>query len=1078
MAVFDLEAILRLNTQPYEESLKQAGNDAKSFDGGGGLTKAAMVGGAALAATGAALVGFGKTSVDTGKEFDSSMSQIAATLGYTTDDIKNDTNGAGKNFEALRKKALQMGSETNFSASQAAEGLNILAMSGYDAEESMDMIEDVLHLAAAGSMDMASAAQYVSGSMKGFADETKDSGYYANLMAKGATLANTSVSQLGEAMSSGSATAAAYNQDAESMTIALLRLAEQGEAGSAAGTALSAAMKDLYTPTDQAKKALNDLGVEVYNENGEARDFNDVVNDLTTAMEGMTDEEANAYKQSIFGIQGLRAYNKMAVTSTKTQGKWAKALSSASEGAGEAAKQYNTMTDNLQGDVDIWKSAVDGFKIAVSDNLMPSIRDFVKFGSDSVGKFTKAFTEGGLPGLATEVGNALSELIKKIGEKLPSFVSAGANLLTSLLNGIIEALPGIASTATDVVVSLAEHIGENLPKLIPKAAEAIVTIAQGLADNADKLIDAAAKAFKGLIDGLSKAMPIIIKALPKILKTLAKAVGDNLGTIIQTVAPALIAKKAGTAVFNGLKSGIGGIKDKVVSFMKGPAGPIVAISGAIFGLGVAIANAMDEAYETAYNSAKELTTSEQTLADAINDEKDRWADVKTARKDAAANVEIEVGKYKSLWQQLEKIVDKNGKVKKGYEDQAKLITGELSDALDIEIGYIGDQIDGYENLRDAIDKAIERKEAELILAANEQDYIDAIKGKKDAAVKLASAEKALADQEKKVEDAAAKVAEVQKKINKLDEDGMRGTYDYQASYQALETELSNAQGELDGAKEKLDDLTETYETAKDNLQNYNTTISNFDALQSAVASGGIEELRDALFNLNNSFITAESGTAESLGKQTEEYQKAYSEMLGIVKETGSEAAKQAAEESKALVEKSIKELMKLDPQAAKQFKLMLATTKSYYKDFKTAGGNLAQGIADGLKGKSYIIDNAARNVMTNSLIAAKKISRISSPSRVWRDEIGKMLGEGLAVGLEDSEGLVQSAAENLLTAAEPDYGYDTEYEMSGATGEGGYGAGQITINVYGAEGQDVGALADEISIRLQKMYRREVAKYA
>ena len=94
------------------------------------------------------------------------------------------------------------------------------------------------------------------------------------------------------------------------MTLALLRLAEQGEVGSAAGTALAAAMKNIYTPTDQARDALDELGVSAYDSSGNARDFNTVVNELAEALSGMTDEEANAYKQTIFGIQGLNAYNK------------------------------------------------------------------------------------------------------------------------------------------------------------------------------------------------------------------------------------------------------------------------------------------------------------------------------------------------------------------------------------------------------------------------------------------------------------------------------------------------------------------------------------------------------------------------------------------------------------------------------------------------------------------------------------------------------------------------------------------------------------------------------------------------
>lgn len=428
-----------------------------------------------------------------------------------------------------------MGAATNFSAAQAAEGLNILAMSGFDAAQSMEMIEDVLHLAAAGSMDMASAAGYISGAMKGFNDETKDSVYYADLMAKGATLANTSVSQLGEAMASGASGAAAYGQSAESMTVALLRLAEQGEVGSAAGTALAAAMKDLYTPSDQAASALAELGVAAY-ENGQALDFNEIVNNLSEALSGMSDEEANAYKQTIFGIQGLRAFNQMTVTSTEKQNEWADALANA---AGEASKQYDTMTDNLQGDLDILSSAMDGLKIAVSDQLTPTLREFTQFASDSIGKVTAAFKEGGIEGAMDALAPILSDGIAMITEKIPDFIDAGMRLLSALGQGIMDNLPQLTQAATEIILMLIQYIIDALPKFVEAAIQIVATLANGIAealptlipaivdmvmqivqaliDNAPLLLDAALQLITGLAQGLLDALPVLIQALPGII---------------------------------------------------------------------------------------------------------------------------------------------------------------------------------------------------------------------------------------------------------------------------------------------------------------------------------------------------------------------------------------------------------------------------------------------------------------------------------------------------------------------------------------------------------------------------------
>ena len=571
MSLMVLDAKLSLNSSEFNEKLKEAGGNFTK-----GLKNAATLGAKAIGVATAAAGAFGLSALKVGGEFDSSMSQIAATLGYTTEDIKNNVDGAGDAFEALREKAKEMGATTNFSASQAADGLNILAMSGYDANQSMEMIEDVLHLAAAGAMDMGQAAAYVSGTMKGFNDDTKDAGYYADLMAKGATLANTNVSQLGEAMTAGAAGASAYKQSADSMTLALLRLAEQGETGSAAGTALAAAMKNLYTPTASATKALEELGVSAYDSEGKTRDFNDVVNDLDSALNAVgenglpkyTEAQKNALKQSIFGIQGLDAYNKMIVTGAEKQAEWADALASASEGAGEVAKQYNTMTDNLQGDIDIWKSALDGFKIAVSDKFMPAARNIVQFGSSALSELTKAFEEGGIEAAVGKLGDIFSDGLGMIIKALPQAISIGTDLVVNIVNGLIKAVPTLLEAVPEIVTSLYDGlknavpklkeagsdlfntlltgIKEEFPQMIPIAMNAIMEFSGSLRETASTLIDSGLELIMALADGIIQNLPVLIETIPTIIINIAGIINDNAPTILA----------AGITLIGNLVSGI------------------------------------------------------------------------------------------------------------------------------------------------------------------------------------------------------------------------------------------------------------------------------------------------------------------------------------------------------------------------------------------------------------------------------------------------------------------------------------------------------------------------------------------
>ena len=470
MTVFDLVATLRLDSTEYENGLRDARNDTEKTGNSIKDTLISVGKAFAGAAITKAVIDFGKAALDTGMQFDTAMSQVAATLGMTTAEISNNVDGAGDKFNALREKALEMGSSTNFTAQQAAEGLNILAMSGYNATDSIAMIEDVLHLAAAGSMDMASAAQYVTGAMKGFGDETKTSEYYADLMAKGATLAATNVTELGEALSGSAASAKSYGQDAETVTLALLRLAEQGETGSAAATALSAAMKNLYAPTDQAAAVLQQLGVSAFDPtNGKARNFNDVINELNVALSGYTDEQRTALAQTIFGIQGFDAYNKMVVTSTEKQQEWSEELANST---GEAAKQYDTMTDNLKGDIDEWNSALDGFKIMLSDVLTPVIRTFVSGATQWLSDLTNAFKEGGLTGVLDTISGWITEKSPLLGiafDTVRETVSTAFTTIKEVWENVL--LPALQAFHDFVNGTLAPKIQNVIDTIIKPAFE-------------------------------------------------------------------------------------------------------------------------------------------------------------------------------------------------------------------------------------------------------------------------------------------------------------------------------------------------------------------------------------------------------------------------------------------------------------------------------------------------------------------------------------------------------------------------------------------------------------------------------
>lgn len=479
-----------------------------------------------------AVVSFAKDSVSAGMDFDKAVSQIGATMGYTTEQLADSTSEAAQNLQTLREKAQEMGAATSFSATEAAEALNILAMSGYDAEASCGMVADVLNLAQAGSLGLADAAKYTAGAVKGFADDSKDAAYYTDLMALGATKANTDVNALGAALSKGASTAASYKQSAESTTVALLRLAEQGSTGEEAATKLNRAMADLYTPTDAAKKALEELGISAYDEAGNFRDINAVVDELNATLKNYGDEQAAAYKSAIFTTNGLNAFNQMTVTSTEKVNEWSEALKNAD---GAAKNQAETMRDNLAGDIDVFNSTLEAAKLAVSDKLSAVVRSYVQFGTESISALTEAFKTGGIEGMTDVLTDIFGKLIQRIGTVVPVLLKLAQTLLESFSAAVVRNLPALIRTAMKMVVKLADGIVKAVPMLIPAAVELVGELVETLTrpDLLSKLVGAAIELTVALTDGLIQSLPELLERLPQIVQNIVDVIVENAPKLLE-----------------------------------------------------------------------------------------------------------------------------------------------------------------------------------------------------------------------------------------------------------------------------------------------------------------------------------------------------------------------------------------------------------------------------------------------------------------------------------------------------------------------------------------------------------------
>lgn len=506
----------------------------------GVFDSAAAAVGEGLMTGGKGVFNFAKDSVQTGMEFDTVMSNIAATMGKSRDEIDK-TIVQTKNFTGtLGEFAEKLGAETKFTTAQAAQGLLVLAQAGLKAEEQIEALPPILSLASAGAIDLDTSATYVTAAVMGFGDSMENASYYADMISKGATLAKTDVNMLGAAFSGAAATASTYNQTAQSTETALLRLANMNVTGMEAANAYNRVMMDLFTATDDGKKALDELGISMYDAStGEARDLNDIINELSAALSKYNDEARLAYESKIFSAWGMKAFDKMAATSTDKLEVFNKELSNVT---GAASKQAGTQLEALSGKLAILNSAFEAVKIQISKMIMPEFGTFVEQLSTGLGKAAEQLSEGDFKGAFYVLGNTVADLINQgiddilaSGEKAREFVDGLIVFATKIVNVLIERAPELLPAITDFVTDTLTKVinafaaivqdPEKMGKIIGTINLIITKIQAFLDENEDTLFTI----FDTLLDS---SIGILLKLFVLKRKTIASILWSEAKKII------------------------------------------------------------------------------------------------------------------------------------------------------------------------------------------------------------------------------------------------------------------------------------------------------------------------------------------------------------------------------------------------------------------------------------------------------------------------------------------------------------------------------------------------------------------
>ena len=460
----------------------------------GTLTTAAT---AAAATITTAFTAASAAAVNVGMNFESSMSQVAATMGITS---------AAEEFDILSKAAKDMGESTKFSASQAGEALNYLALAGYDAEKAVAALPTVLNVAAAGGMELASASDMITDAMSALGLETSQMATFADQLAVTAQKSNTSVSQLGEAILTVGGTAKSLSGGVVEMNTALGILADNGIKGAEGGTALRNVILSLSAPTNTAAEALDRLGVTAFDASGSMRPLEDTFADLDAALSKLTEQDKNAVLNDIFNKVDLKSVNALLGTSAE---RFDQLSGYIADCEGAAADMAKTMDDNLKGDLTIMQSALEGAGIAAYEKFQVPMRTAVQEVTASIGDLTASLTDGELSDSMDKVAGAFSDIasnaLKILANDVLPAVVQGFALIVDHGSEIISVAAGIGtafvawkvgSVVTDIVVKFQEA---NLAIALLAAESGTAAVAQTALAGGLSLTEIAAGLFTGKI---------------------------------------------------------------------------------------------------------------------------------------------------------------------------------------------------------------------------------------------------------------------------------------------------------------------------------------------------------------------------------------------------------------------------------------------------------------------------------------------------------------------------------------------------------------------------------------------------
>lgn len=611
----------------------------------------------------AGVTALGTASVTTAANFESSMSQVQATMGITKDAMSTVNGQSVNTMDTLSKLAKKMGAETAFSASECAEALNYLALAGYDTQQMCDTLPTVLNLAAAGDIALADASDMVTDAMSALGMGVDEAETMVDQMAKTASTTNTSVAQLGEGILTIGATAKSIKGGTAELNTALGILANNGIKGAEGGTHLRNIILSLQNPTDKAAAQMEALGLSVYDSEGNMRSMNDILGDLNKSMDVMTSAEKSNIISTIFNKTDLSSVNALLANTGET---WDSLQKSITDSGGAAQQMADTQLDNLQGQITILKSALEGLAISFGELLMPAIKqivgwvqkfvDWLNGMNDGTKKviMTVALLAAALGPVLIVIGKVISAVgtimtvVPKIAGVINTVKGAFAALNTTMLaNPITLIIAAIAALVAAFIYlwNNCDGFRQFWIDLWENVKQTAVTVWNAIKEFFAQVWEAIKGVFttvfnviKTLVTTYFNIYKTIIQTVLTIIQTVITTVWNTIKTVITTVLNAI--KTIFSTVWNAIKTIIsavvGAIKGLITGDFTAVKNSITTIMNTIKSTISTIWNTIKSTISTVLGAIKGAVTS--VFSGIVNAVKSAMGNVLNAVKSGFANV--------------------------------------------------------------------------------------------------------------------------------------------------------------------------------------------------------------------------------------------------------------------------------------------------------------------------------------------------------------------------------------------------------------------------------------------------------